>query len=321
METCEGLERFTPPQSGVVLTIGNFDGLHRGHAAMVRRAREVARARGAPVVVVTLDPHPLAILTPDRAPPQLTTLRERLLLLERAGVDAVILLRATKELLATRAEQFVDLLVQRCRPRAFVEGPTFNFGRDRGGSVRTLHELAPRYGFAVHVIDELRCEALPDCPPINSSTIRRALQEGHIEAANAMLGRPHRITGVVVRGAGRGNAFGFPTVNLDQVPQLVPRQAVYAAIAQLADGTLHLAAVNIGPQPTFGQQAGRVEAHLLDFRGELLGQRVGLHLLAALRGQTKFHAVEALAAQLERDVAQTRQYAPAIGSLAPLPLE
>lgn len=311
MERHARIDSYAPPRSGVVLSIGNFDGVHLGHRALLRRARAMAQPLGAPVVVLTFEPHPLAILRPDRAPPRLTTARERAALLERERVDVLIQLATDARLLQTSAADFFEQTLVPLRPRAIVEGPTFNFGRGRAGSVQTLREMGAACGIDVQILDELRCRELPGAPPVNSSAIRAALLEGRLADANAMLGRPHRITGRVGAGAGRGAGLGFPTANLDGVAQLAPRDAVFAAVAQLPDQSLRLAAVNIGPQPTFEPSQPRVEAHVLDFDNDLRGRMLGLHLLARLRGQVKFAGVEPLAAQLRADVEAVRRHEPA----------
>lgn len=323
MEVFAGLQAFVPAAGGVVLTIGNFDGVHRGHAGIVAAARQVAARLRVPVVALTFDPHPLAVLAPERTPPILTTLPERLALLERCGVDACIVQRSEPALLALPAEDFLASLVAHVRPRALVEGPDFRFGRGRGGSNQTLRQHAAAWGYEVHEVPAVHCGELPTHPTIRSSSIRQALLEGRIAEANAMLGRPYRLVGVTGGGAGRGARLGFPTANLERIPHLLPQEAVYAAAAQLADGRLHLAAVNIGPQPTFGQERSRVEAHLLDYRDGLRGTRLGLHFFARLREQVKFAGPEELAAQVQRDVVATRARAAELEALrraGPIPL-
>lgn len=301
MQRFDGLNSFVAPPAGVALTIGNFDGVHLGHRRLIDAARSEASALGVPVVAVTFEPHPVAVLAPDRAPPRLTTLAERLALLEHAGVDATIVLETSRALLAIAADEFLTLIAGVCRPRVIVEGPTFNFGRGRAGSVVTLQEHAARLEYRAVIVEELYGRELGGNPPINSSNIRAALREGRVTDAAAMLGRPHRITGIVGAGQGRGGPLGFPTANLDGIPHMVPQNAVYAAVAQRFNGSLHLAAVNIGPQPTFEQPAVRVEAHLLDFHGDLRGEPLGLHILERIRGQQRFSGVQELLAQLRAD--------------------
>jgi len=304
---------------GGVLTIGNFDGVHRGHRALLAVAREVARDEHAPVIAITFDPHPLAILQPERAPARLTSPAERAAMLRHAGADYVVVLHTDRRLLETRAEDFVHQLAARLAPRAFVEGPTFNFGKDRAGGIDTLRAFSTQYGWAVHAVGQVYCDELAGRPAINSSTIRAALRDGRVDVAAAMLGRPHRISGIVGSGDHRGKDLGFPTANVAQIEQLPPGEGVYAAVAQQEDGALRLAAVNVGPQPTFGQSQWRVEAHLLDFDADLRGRKLGLAFVARLRGQVRFESVDGLVAQLHQDVARVRHFADELDAAAARP--
>jgi riboflavin kinase/FMN adenylyltransferase len=307
MQVLERLDDFHAPPAGVALSIGNFDGVHPGHQAILGAGRDVAREFGGPAVAMTFEPHPLAILAPERAPPRLTLRDEKLALLAEAGADIAIVLPTDRALLSMTAEEFLAAVIRRCRPRALVEGPTFNFGRNRAGSVETLRAHEREHGYQLYVMPIRRCETLPGAPPIDSSSIRRALAAGEVEAARELLGRPYRIAGVVVRGDARGRKIGFPTANLNNIQHMLPQEAVYAALAERPGGERYLAAVNVGRQPTFGDTRPRVEAHLLDFAGELHGERLGLYFLARLRAQQKFAGVEELVAQLRRDVAATRE--------------
>jgi riboflavin kinase/FMN adenylyltransferase len=309
MNVCHALERFVPPEAGVVLTIGNFDGIHRGHARLVATAQDVAARLGSGVAVLTFHPHPLATLAPERAPAVLTTPADKLVLLERLGVADCIVLRSTPELLRQHADDFLASLVAHCRPRAIVEGPDFNFGRGRSGDIDTLREHAAHWGYELHVVPAVRCDELPSSPTASSSSIRQALKDGRIDAVSAMLARPYRIVGRIGYGAGRGAHLGFPTANLEQIPQALPQHAVYAAVVQLESGALHPAAVNIGPQPTFADEHQRVEAFVLDFAGDLRAARMAVYFLRRLRGQVRFSGPDALHAQIERDVAETRAIA------------
>jgi riboflavin kinase/FMN adenylyltransferase len=323
MNVCYGLDEYQPPARPAVFSIGNFDGVHLGHAQIIATARGVARRLDAAVVAMTFDPHPLAVLAPDRAPPTLTTTPEKLALLQRCGVDQCIVLRCEPSLLAQDAEDFLARLVAHCRPCAFVEGPDFNFGRGRAGSIETLQQHAARWGYEVHVVPAVRSEMLVTHPTISSSSIRQALRDGRVDEANLMLGRAYRMTGTTGSGAGRGANLGFPTANLDDIPHMLPQHAVYAAIAQLCTGEFHMAAVNIGPQPTFNQQQTCVEAFVLDFAGDLRGRRIGLHFISRLREQVKFSGPDELVQQIERDVAATHALSFRIRQLfadKPLPL-
>lgn len=321
MHVWRSLAEFVTPPRGLVLSIGNFDGVHRGHQRLLEEAGARGRRLGAPVAAMTFDPHPLAIVAPERTPPALTTLDEKLALLQRAGAEHVLVLHSEQHLLRETAEEFLQQVVARCRPRALVEGPDFHFGRGRSGNVDTLAQFAGRWSYELHVVPEVHCDELPARPAISSSAVRDALRKGgRVHEARALLGRPYRIVGVVGHGEARGRQLGFPTTNLEQIPHLLPEPAVYAAVAQTQAGTLHLAAVNVGPQPTFGQQQVRVEAHLLGFDGELHGERLGLHFLTRLRSQVRFADAGELVAQLRRDVAATEALAQRVGDVWGIPL-
>lgn len=320
MEICTRLEQFDPPTRGVVVSIGNFDGVHRGHGEIIGTARGVAERLGVPCVVMTFHPHPLAVLAPERAPALLTTLGEKLRLLEHNGVDSAIVLRTDSGLLTQAADDFLARLVAHVRPRAIVEGPDFSFGRGRYGTIDTLRAHADRWGYEVHIVGAVHCEELSTHPTISSSSIRQALRDGRVDEANTMLGRAYRVVGVTGEGHHRGVGLGFPTANLDDIPHLLPQEAVYAAIAQLEDGGLHPAAVNVGAQPTFDQAQPRVEAFLLDFSGELRGCRLGLHFLKRLREQVRFEGPQRLVEQIARDVAATQAAAEKPGPVAVIPL-
>ena len=314
------LREFRAPPDGIVLTIGNFDGVHVGHRLLVETTCRKARDLGVPAVVMTFEPHPISVLFPHRAPARLTTLTEKLAILANLEPNYAIVLRSTPELLHETADEFLRYLVESCRPRAIIEGPTFNFGRGRQGSVDTLRAQAARYNYEVIVLDELHSSAVPGQPAVNSTAIRHALRLGRVEDARQMLGRPYRITGLVSDGKHLGHTIGFPTANLERVPQLLPGHAVYAAVGQLEDDSLHLAAVNIGPQPTFSDDHTRVEAYLLDYSGHLRTHRLGLYLLARLRDQRRFDDVASLTEQLRRDVEAVRALAPALAELRAGPL-
>lgn len=290
-----------------VLTIGNFDGVHRGHQCLTRRGRELAERHGVPLVAITFEPHPLSILAPQRAPARLTTADDRAGLLRTAGVDRVDVLAADHALLSLSPDEFLAQVVDRYRPIALIEGPSFRFGRGRAGGLDTLQAWSINTGCELIICNELRADELPGKPTINSTSIRSALLEGDVAAADVMLGRPHMLSGRVGAGDARGTAIGFPTANLDQVQVLSPAHGVYAAVAQTPTETFHAAAVNIGPQPTFDQPGARIEAHLIDFSGDLRESRLRLHLLERLRGQVRFASVHELVDQIARDVAATRE--------------
>lgn len=302
----DGLSNFAAPTQGVVLTIGKFDGVHRGHRQILAAARAAADELSLPLVAMTFDPHPAVVLKRGEPFRPLTTHAEKLALLALVGVDVTVSLQATPEFFQKTADEFLGELVAACRPRVIVEGPTFFFGRGRAGSIETLRDRASQHGYRLQIVDEFVGDASAGQSVVHSSAIRAALADGRLDVANDLLGRPYRIAGVVGYGDGRGATIGFATANLDQVPHCLPAHGVYAAIAETAEGALHVAAVNIGPQPTFNGVDARIEAHLLDVDADLRNQKLGLHLLTRLRGQVKFDGVDALRAQIADDVAAVR---------------
>jgi riboflavin kinase/FMN adenylyltransferase len=315
MQVFDGLERFVSGRPAA-LTIGNYDGVHLGHRAILRAAQEHAARIAGELVVLTFEPHPLAVLAPQRAPARLTSAAEKLALLSAAGVARTVVLASEPRLLATEADDFLAAIAQSIAPVAIVEGASFNFGRARRGTPETLRAWGATHGVAVEIVPTANCDALPGSPPVSSSAVRAALAAGDVARAAAMLGRPHRVTGIVGRGAGRGAGMGVPTANLEHVPQMLPAEGVYAGVAQLAEGELRPAAVSLGPQPTFADPTWRVEAHLLDFTGDLRGQRMGVWLVERLRGQVAFADVVGLRAQMEKDIADVRRVVAVAGSIA-----
>lgn len=295
----------TPPadcQAGVA-TVGNFDGVHRGHAALLLQVVLQGRAIHAPSVVVTFDPHPLELLRPQAVPPRLTTPAERAALLHEVGVGHVVILRTTPDLLAREAADFFAAVVVRgLQARALVEGANFAFGRDRKGNVETLADLTRQFGLALTVVP--RQDFGGD--EISSTAVRAALQGGDVARAAHLLGRPYRLTGRVVRGAERGRTLGFPTANLAEIATLVPRDGVYAVRA-CVNGEPWPAAANVGPNPTFGEAARKVEVHLIGFAGDLYDAPLAIDFIARLRDTRPFGGVDELVAQLQRDVATARE--------------
>ncbi len=290
---------------GAIVTVGNFDGVHRGHQRLLARARARADAAGVPALAITFDPHPVALLRPESAPVPLVWLEREISLLHEAGASLVGVFRTGPWLLELTAREFFDRIVrEQLAARGMVEGPNFAFGHDRQGDVRTLGDWCGAAGIEFEVVDL----AEQDGQLISSSLIRRSLTEGNVALAARFLCRPHRIRGDVSRGAGRGATIGFPTINLEGVDTLVPAEGVYAGVAWLGgDDRPHPAACNIGPNPTFGELSRKVEAHLIGFSGDLYGQRVELDFLERLRPTRKFSGREELVAQIAADVREVEQ--------------
>ncbi len=311
MRTVPGSGALEEALTRPIVTVGNFDGLHLGHRAIldvvVRRARDLA----GDAVVYTFDPHPRKVLHPDRAPHLLTTLDQKLELLEEAGVDVVVVEPFTADFARTPAESFIrEQLNQRIRPMEVYVGYDFHFGRDREGSMRLLTELGPLLGFSVTIIPEVTV----DEGDVNSTRIRELLAASRLEEASVMLGRPYTVRGVVVEGDRRGRSLGFPTANLDPENEILPAAGVYAGRLRFLDsgepsrGDVFPAVINVGTRPTF-DDSGRIvaEAHLIDFEGAVYGRRVELSFRYHLRAERRFTDVEALKDQIGADVAEGRR--------------
>lgn len=295
-----------------MLSIGNFDGVHRGHQLLLARLVARARAAGGPAIVLTFDPPPSRILAPDKSPPQLNLPDEKARLILNQGVDIVILYPTDRELLDLVPEAFFQrIVVDQIAAAGLVEGPNFFFGRNRAGNIGVLRELCSARGIELEIV----APSLVNESLISSSRIRNGILGGDVEAAERMLGRPYRLTGTVVTGSQRGRTLGFPTANLGQIQTLIPAHGVYAASCHLR-GTDHPAAVHIGPNPTFAEEQSKVEVHILDFNGDLYGQELSVDLLERLRGVKKFMNLQDIVSQIEQDIAGTRARFAALSSAA-----
>lgn len=294
--------------SACVLTIGNFDGVHRGHGQLIAQAGLCAADRDVPVAVLTFEPHPLSVVGPRQAPPRLTPLDEKLTQLGHAGADVVVVADSTPALLGLTPEEFVDrVIVPRFHPSHVVEGASFGFGRGRRGTTERLSELGRTRGFEICVVEPVRLQVEPhESVLVSSSLIRKLLQDGKVHRAELCLGRPYALIGTVGRGAHRGAGLGFPTANVVSPGQLVPGDGVYVGEARVA-GTVHPAAISIGTAPTFEGTAGQVEAHLLGFSGDIYGRPIRLDFHHFLRTQRKFASRDDLIEQVTADVADVRR--------------
>ena len=297
----------TDAPRGVVATVGNFDGIHRGQRAILDRVVSRARELGSHSAVVTFDPHPLKVLRPREAPALLTTRAQKERLVEEAGVEMLLVLRFDQELAARSAEEFVyRFLVQRLHVEEVHVGRTFRFGNGRTGDVAMLRRLGEEHGFTAAGVDEVCFEG----EAVSSSRIRGCLREGRVEDAAAMLGRPWELTGKVQRGDRMGQKLGWPTINVKPDNELVPRDGVYACQLQLPGfpGWFD-AATNIGTRPTVYENFNRVvESHILDFASDVYGQQVALRFHRRLRDERIFPTVMDLSAQIGRDVEATREH-------------
>jgi riboflavin kinase/FMN adenylyltransferase len=284
---------------GAVVTVGTFDGVHRGHEAVLAEVLRRARAGGLASVLVTFDPHPLAVVNPAAAPKLLTLPAEKQALVSAVGIERFVLMPFTPAVAQLDAEAFVLQLREAYAMRELVMGYDHGFGRGRAGDVDLVQRLAREQGFEMAVVDAVRDHG----QPVSSTLIRTAVAHGDLESAARWLGRPYGIRGEVVRGAGRGKTIGVPTLNLapPDARKLLPPDGVYAARVTLADGRTFGGMMNQGPRPTFGEQARTLEIHLFDFDGELYGATVDVQWVRRLREVQAFPSREALVAQLERD--------------------
>lgn len=303
MELQFGFQRPDAYRRGFV-SIGNFDGVHRGHQAMARQLASHAHREGCPAVILTFDPPPAAILTPDRIPPRLTTVRQKAELLGDCGVDCVIVYPTDRDLLRLTSREFFSLIVRdELEARGLVEGPNFRFGHRRAGDVEVLREYCQETGISLDVI----APAVSATGEVVSSTdVRKAVSEGRVRDAAALLGRPHVLEGRVIEGSRRGRTIGFPTANLDGIEVLLPPNGVYAGRANVENASRQ-AAIHIGPNPTFGEDSQKVEVHLLDFSGDLYASQLRLELIDRIRGVERFENVEALKRQLTADLQKVRE--------------
>jgi riboflavin kinase/FMN adenylyltransferase len=292
--------------------IGNFDGVHLGHRALVRAARERVAVRGGSVGVLTFDPHPARLFAPALAPPLIISLQRRIELLGEAGADEVVVEPFTAEFAAIEAVAFVhEVLARDLGAREVVVGYDFSFGRGRKGDTRLLASEGAALGMGVTVVPPVTVSGLT----CSSTKVREFALEGRVEGAAMLLGRPLEVTGTVIHGAGRGRGLGIPTANLRPEAELLPRPGIYAGRALLLDAAsgapaaAHVCALSIGSNPTFAADGGTlsIEAHLLDFDGDLYERRVRLEIVHRLRDEQRFESVAALVERIHDDLRETRK--------------
>lgn len=290
--------RFIAP----VLTLGNFDGVHCGHQAILQRVVDAARARGGEAVAITFHPHPVAVLRPEQAPPLISSLRDRIGLMAATGIDVLVLQHFTAAFATLSAEAFVErFIVEGIGASRVVVGHKVSFGQARRGDAALLEALGARFGFAVEVVGPIRV----DGHDVSSSAVRRAIAAGDVRLAAALLGRPHRLRGVVVRGRQRGAAIGFPTANIRVRAGMWPPDGVYAVRVRRGEQWLGGVA-SIGTNPTFGDVPRTLEVYIFDFDANVYGERLMVAFVERLRDEVAFPSVEALVAQIARDAAAAR---------------
>lgn len=311
MDVYASLDAAAGALTGAAVTIGNFDGVHLGHRALLGRALEAARAAGRPAVALTFWPHPVRVLAPDLAPPLICSRERRLELLAESGLDAVIEQPFDRAFASVPPDEFAARLLDGVGARTVVVGYDFTYGRGRAGSVDTLRAACEARGAKLEIVPPVAVNGLV----VSSTKVREFVLAGNVEAAAGLLGRPFDLDGPVVRGAGRGRTIGVPTANVATDGLLLPAIGVYATRVRLPDGTWVAGACNVGLNPTFhpestegpSAQAISVEVHLLDRSMDLYGQTLRLAFIARLRAERRFPSVDTLVAQIRQDIEDTRR--------------
>lgn len=294
-----------------VIAIGNFDGVHAGHQAILQTAIAEARALSGSAFALTFDPLPARLLTPDRAPKLILTPADKLELLCDSGLDAVLVLEFTRELSSLSPRDFVaEYLVGRIGARTVVVGHSVSFGHQRAGNAEVMSALGHEFGFTVRVVGPITVAGLE----ASSTRVREAIVKGDLATAAKLLGRRHFLRGPVVHGRERGRTIGFPTANIQSRTELLPPDGVYATRLVLADGSAHGSITNIGMRPTFAEPERTIEAHIFDFDRDIYDQEVKLELIERIRPEKKFESASALAAQIATDVSRARSIAATLDS-------
>lgn len=304
MRTYFGLEEVPPALHRPLVTLGNFDGFHRGHQFVIREVIVRSRESGRPALLVTFRPHPLKVIRPESAPPLILGHEQKMALIEAAGIRHALVIAFTQSFAALHAETFVrEILHQGLDASAVYVGSNFNFGRDREGDVTLLREMGRELGFEVPVLQDFLILG----SPVSSSRIRRAVSAGEVELARELLGRPYGIDGEVVHGDGRGESLGFPTANLRTEAELIPADGVYVTRALTGERD-YGAVTNVGSRPTFEGASFAVETHILNSPGNLYGKRLEIRFLGRLRQEVKFDSPEQLRRQIASDLARAARY-------------
>lgn len=286
-----------------ILTLGNFDGLHLGHQELVRMIIRRARETGALSMVVTFRPHPLKILAPEKCPPLISIYEEKIKLFERLGIDVLVKIPFTLEFSAMPPEDFVrDVLCGTLGAKEIFVGYNYRFGKRREGDIRTLRSLGEKYGFTVREIEQIAFGG----EVISSTKIRTLLREGDVEHAAKLLGRTYAITGIVVKGDGRGKGLGFPTANIAPKHSIIPADGVYA-VRLVVREKVYDGIANIGMRPTFNKKVLAIEVHVFDFNEDIYGEDISLYFIRKIREEKKFKGAEALVTQIKSDIETAKE--------------
>lgn len=304
MTIISDLEEIKSPLTNSVVTIGNFDGVHKGHLALFDKVKEKASLIGGKSVVITFDPHPVKIMKPGNGPPLITPTQQKLRLIDEAGIDNTVCIPFTKEFAEISASNFVrNILVDKIGMKVAVVGYDYTFGHNREGNISLLQKMGKQLGFSVDVVEPV----LKGNTIISSTTIRELVQKGSLSEAKNLLGRNYQICGTVVSGKNRGGRLlGFPTANLQVVDELTPKVGVYA-VRVLIDDQIYNGLTNIGYDPTFGDGPFSVETHILDFSQSLLGKTIRINFIERLRDEKPFKTVKELSDQIGKDIIKARQ--------------
>ena len=292
------------PLKNPVLTIGNFDGVHKGHLSLFNKVKERARLIDGQSVVMTFEPHPIKVMMPENGPPLITPTQQKLKLMEDSGIDVILCVPFTEEFAGISPQGFVkDLLVDRIGIKEIVVGYDYSFGHKRAGDIDLLKKMGDELGFKVHMVDKI----LLDETVVSSTTVRNLVQDGNLSEAKKLLGRHYQVCGTVIKGKNRGGRLlGFPTANLKLVDELTPKLGVYAVKVLIGENTYN-GLTNIGFNPTFGNNAFSVETHILDFSGDLVGETIRVNFIERLRDEKTFKSVDELAEQIKKDTIRARE--------------
>ncbi len=287
------------------VTIGNFDGVHLGHQFLFKTLIQEARRENRKAVVITFDPHPKKILHPDRRPFYLiTTLEEKIRLIEKQGIDALMIIPFSLEFSETTAEEFVlEILWDRLHIKKILIGHDYTFGKNKAGNESLLAELGSKLGFEIGIINAFKV----DNGVISSTRLRYAILEGDVKKAAVILGRPYNLGGIVIEGSRRGGSLGFPTANIKPVKVLIPANGVYAAVIHM-EGTRYQGVLNIGFNPTFSDEKLSIEVHILDFNDNIYGKNLDILFIDRIRDEKKFESPEKLVEQIKLDTDQARSF-------------
>jgi len=298
MQVFHGIETVQRKFKNPAITIGNFDGVHKGHQALFQRVKQLAEELNGESVVVTFDPHPLEVLFPKKAPSFITSHRHKLDLIASCGIDATIVIPFDHKFSQMSAREFVEaVLVEKIGARAIVVGHDYRFGHSREGDIAFLKQLGEQYGFKVETVSGLRVNDTV----VSSTAIRQMITSGNIREANRLLGRSFEVSGTVIPGRKRGVSLGFPTANIRMPAITPPRTGVYVVQAEV-DGKTYGGAANLGYNPTFGDTDLSLEAHLFDFDRDIYGKPITIRFIDRLRDELRFSSPDELAAQIKKDV-------------------